>query len=388
MDREMIGNKLTVGIYGKRSSGKSRLMNNVIGQNISVVSKVKGTTTDPVSKTVELGKLGKVVFTDTAGIDDAGVVGEQRVQKTMATLEHIDLAIYVMDSEDIDEIQYLELVEKFAKYEIPHILVFNKADKVYPDKLNPYRKRYGDALFMSAKNMEDINRLKVLVEVQLGEIIEKGQMLEGLSFEGKGVLIVTSGEVLENEKSSLIYLQLVKEAVEKDSIASFISLKTLDSCIEDYSLVVVEDSAVEGLDLDRTGETKITTVAVLCSRSQETLGYFLDSTSKLDSVGEISKILCYSADGKDIEKEAREVRRKISNYTGKTVDYDLAESAELPEDISTYDMVVQFGQETKKKNISRKLNQAKHSDVFMTNAEFIKLHTSGKLKKVTGFLEI
>jgi small GTP-binding protein len=103
-------NRKHIAIYGKRNAGKSSLLNAIIGQDISLVSSVKGTTTDPVSKAMELIPLGPVVFIDTAGLDDVGELGELRVKRSLKILERTDFAIYIMDINDIDEDSYKETV--------------------------------------------------------------------------------------------------------------------------------------------------------------------------------------------------------------------------------------------------------------------------------------
>ncbi|SUY59059.1 GTP-binding protein [Clostridium sporogenes] len=123
-------NRIHVTFIGKTNSGKSSLMNALIGQNISIVSPIEGTTTDPVSKAMELIPLGPVLFTDTAGLEDNTELGKIRIEKTLNTLLKTDFAVYVMSAEDIDINLYEKTINKFKEQNIPYITVINKMDTI------------------------------------------------------------------------------------------------------------------------------------------------------------------------------------------------------------------------------------------------------------------
>ena len=383
MNREMIGNRLSVGIYGKRSSGKSRLMNNILGKDISVVSKVKGTTTDPVSKSFELGRLGTVVLTDTAGIDDSGVVGSQRVQKTLGTLAYMDLAVYVMDSEDIDEKQYKELTEKLEIYRVPHILVFNKADKVYPDILEPYKKRYREALFMSAKNMDDVERLKALIERELSKAIKGEDMLAGLASFGDRISLITSSESLERGDRGSLYIQILKEALASGIALSFLDISNLENESEACSLMVLEDSEIGKVDIDSIGKNAIS-VSVIKSKGDGSLSYFLGSLEKLKGVeGESKFLFCSSEEDLDREK-VREFQDRIENYNGVSLDWSLSVGDKSTLDIKGYDFIVELDHGVDMRSSMRKLKKAEELKIPMVSSELLSLLMDGKLEKLLG----
>lgn len=141
-------NQPHVAIFGKRNAGKSALLNAIIGQDISLVSSVKGTTTDPVNKTMELIPLGPVLFIDTAGLDDEGILGNLRVQRTLKVLQKTDFALFVMDINDLDSDYYQDAVETFKKYNISYLTVINKIDEVSSRKLLEIKSVFQDALFV------------------------------------------------------------------------------------------------------------------------------------------------------------------------------------------------------------------------------------------------
>src|SRR3712207_4582724 len=143
-------NRKHIVFYGNTNSGKSSILNAIVGQEISLVSSVEGTTTDPVSKAMELLPFGPVLFIDTAGINDNSELGSLRVEKTLKTLNKTDFAIYVMDINNIDENQYGEFKEKFKKHNIPYITVINKIDTVDEEKINFIKNKFSDAILVSA----------------------------------------------------------------------------------------------------------------------------------------------------------------------------------------------------------------------------------------------
>ena len=117
-----------IGIFGKRNSGKSSLINKLAGQEVAIVSDVAGTTTDPVSKNMEIGGLGAVVLIDTAGIDDEGMLGEKRIARSREVIKTIDLAILLITENTIAEFEY-GLIDEFNKFDVPYFLIHNKSDQ-------------------------------------------------------------------------------------------------------------------------------------------------------------------------------------------------------------------------------------------------------------------
>ena len=145
-----------IAFFGCTNSGKSSLVNAITNQQLSVVSDIKGTTTDPVSKSMELLPLGPVVIIDTAGIDDEGKLGELRIQKTKEVIDKTDIAVLVIDS-TIGETEYdKEIITEFEKRKIPYIVIWNKVD-ITPSQPSPSRE---EALYVSALTGDGVNELK------------------------------------------------------------------------------------------------------------------------------------------------------------------------------------------------------------------------------------
>ena len=159
-------NRKHIGIYGNTNSGKSSLMNKILGQDISLVSNVEGTTTDPVQKAMELIPFGPVLLIDTAGLEDKSQLGEIRVKKSFEYLKRLDFAIYVVDGKNLDVDTYKKWKREANKYNIKHMVVVNKLDRLSDDERSNINNIFDKPLFISAKNNENIDKLKVITNRQ------------------------------------------------------------------------------------------------------------------------------------------------------------------------------------------------------------------------------
>ena len=247
-------NRKHIIFYGKRNVGKSSIMNKIIGQDISLVSDIKGTTTDPVSKAMELLSIGPVVFIDTGGLDDEGELGILRVDKTMETLEKADFAIYVMDIEDIDDMFYPQLVKKFKEKNIPYIILINKIDLVSEEELKDikraiqWRLNRENVLFVSTNDESTIVNLKYELMKRLGTIVDRHETLVGdiVPYGGKVIMVVTIDEEAPKGRLILPQVQLIRDCLDH-GIKSYIVRDTeLVSALDDLKDVdlVVTDSQI------------------------------------------------------------------------------------------------------------------------------------------------
>ena len=146
----------SISFYGKTNSGKSSLLNAIIGQEISIVSNLEGTTTDPVKKAIELIPYGPVLFIDTAGLADESELGSLRIERTLKTLQNTDFALYVLDIKDKDLSVYQDTIKLFKKFNIPYLTVINKIDTATEEEIEEAKKVHKDAVFVSASKEDNI----------------------------------------------------------------------------------------------------------------------------------------------------------------------------------------------------------------------------------------
>ncbi|MGL5749514.1 MAG: GTP-binding protein, partial [Paraclostridium sp.] len=153
-------NRKHIGIYGNTNSGKSSLMNAILNQEISLVSSVEGTTTDPVQKAMELIPFGPIVLIDTAGLEDKSELGNLRIKKSYDYLKRLDLAIYVLDGENIDLNSYKHWKKEANKYNVVHMVVVNKIDKLNNDDIENIKTLFKEVNFISVKENKGIDKIK------------------------------------------------------------------------------------------------------------------------------------------------------------------------------------------------------------------------------------
>ena len=163
------GNRKHVVLYGKTNSGKSSLFNRLCNSNISIVSEREGTTTDPVSKGVELIPVGPVLYIDTAGLEDNTALGDLRVNKTLDLLKRTDIALYIIDGKDKDLSSFNKMKKEFKKYNIPYLLVINKVDMLENNEIKEMKEDCENGIFISTKYDSDIEEVKE----KLIELIER-----------------------------------------------------------------------------------------------------------------------------------------------------------------------------------------------------------------------
>ena len=152
-------NRKHITVYGKTNTGKSSLINKILNQEVSLVSDIAGTTTDPVLKAMELIPVGPVVFIDTAGIDDKSELGNLRIKKTLDVLKRTDIALYVMDANNVDRDELEKTKINFKKYNIPYLIIVNKIDKVSEEVLSNLKNEFKNGIFISV--LKDIGVEKV-----------------------------------------------------------------------------------------------------------------------------------------------------------------------------------------------------------------------------------
>ncbi|HBF78105.1 MAG TPA: [FeFe] hydrogenase H-cluster maturation GTPase HydF, partial [Clostridiaceae bacterium] len=180
MNKVPLSQCVHISIFGNTNVGKSSLINCITGQDVSIVSPTKGTTTDPVYKTMELIPVGPCVFIDTAGLDDKSELGLLRIKKTNKVLSKTDIAIYVMDINDINKQGYEDAKFNFKKFNVPFITVINKADTVSKQKLMKAKSELKNVLFVSSKTGEGVSFLKEELIKRIKENQEDEFLIKGI----------------------------------------------------------------------------------------------------------------------------------------------------------------------------------------------------------------
>ena len=350
MNKTPVSNRTHISIYGKRNAGKSSLMNAIIGQDIAIVSDVKGTTTDPVKKTMELLPHGPVVFIDTAGLDDKGKLGKLRVESSMKILQRTDFGIYLVDSTDVDKKSIEEFKENFNKLNIPHLVVFNKTDLISDKKLNNLKSKYPKSEFISTNNLKDVIDLKQRLIKELKDNKDETIVGDLLDYGSKVIMVVPIDSEAPKGRIILPQVQMIRDCLDH-GIKSYVvrdtelesSLKDLD----DIDLVITDSQAFKRVDKIVPDNIKLTSFSILFARFKGgKLDAFLDGIKAIDKLDKNSNVLISESCTHNFSHE--DIGRvKIPNwfesYKGHKINFDFKMGHDFPTELEKYDLVIHCG---------------------------------------------
>ena len=339
-------NRLHISFFGCRNAGKSSVVNAVTGQELSIVSEVKGTTTDPVTKSMELLPLGPVVIIDTPGIDDVGQLGELRVQRTKKILNKTDLAVLVVDGAIGMQTADQELVELFQKKEIPYLVVYNKADLV-----QSVPEDGENEIWVSATEGTNIYELKE----RLGALVKTdtmtrklvGQLLKPLDMV---ILVCPIDESAPKGRLILPQQQAIRDVLAAGAIAVVIREHELAATLGqlgDKAAMVITDSQAFALVGKVTPDSiPLTSFSILMANYKGFLKTAVNGISALKNLKDGDKVLI--AEGCTHHRQCNDIGTvKLPNwlkaYSGKKLEFEFCSGRDFPEDVSPYALVVHCG---------------------------------------------
>jgi [FeFe] hydrogenase H-cluster maturation GTPase HydF len=386
-------NQLHIGIFGKRNSGKSTLINALTGHNTALVSSVAGTTTDPVYKTIEIYGIGPCVLIDTAGFDDNGYLGQMRVEKTRLAMEKTDVALIVCSEEDIA--QELEWAREFQGRKAPVIMVINKIDQI--SNTDKIRSKIFDALKIEPIKISAISRMgieKIREEIirNIPEDFEAKSITGDLVGEGDTVLLVMPQDI-QAPKGRLILpqVQTLRELLDKKCIVLSSTADKYEEALASFTKppkLIITDSQVFQMVYDKKpAESMLTSFSVLFACHKGDIDYFVKSATAIDQLTEKSRVLIAEACThvpltEDIgrEKLPRMLRKKV----GEGLTIVNVSGNDFPKDLTGYDLVIQCGAcMFNRKYVMSRVDQADKQDVPMTNYGVVLAYLTGILDKIT-----
>lgn len=357
MNETPSADRVHIGFFGRRNAGKSSIVNKVTGQELAVVSDVKGTTTDPVSKAMELLPMGPVVIIDTPGIDDEGYLGELRVLKAKQVLNRVDVAVLIIDATvgktSVDE----ELIRIFKEKEIPYLVVYNKADLLKTkdgnqffsgNKLNQNAEQSIYASAVTGQNIyelkERIASLSVTDELKLRLV---GDLLEPSDF---AILVVPIDKAAPKGRLILPQQQTIRDVLEAGAAAIVIKEDELSNTLETLGKkpkLVITDSQVFAKVSEETPEDIwLTSFSILFARFKGNLKAAAAGAAAIDRLKDGDKILI--SEGCTHHRQCDDIGtvklpRWIRNYTGKDLEFEYSSGREFPEDVTKYSLIVHCG---------------------------------------------
>lgn len=375
--------RIHIGFLGRRNAGKSSVMNAVTGQNLAVVSDVKGTTTDPVYKTMELLPLGPVMVIDTPGIDDEGELGKLRVTKSRQVLNKTDLAILVVDGTEGMKQEDLEMKDLFEKKNIPYLIVFNKSD------LNDEKKRHDDIIYVSALTGEGIQELKEKIGTMKKAEVER-DLVEGLVNAGDLVILVTPIDKAAPKGRLILPQQMTIRALLDHGCMTMVVRDTeladaLEKLGRKPNLVITDSQAFGKVSKIVPREIPLTSFSILMARYKGDLEQVIAGVSMLDHIEDGDKILI--SEGCTHHRQCNDIGTVklpgwIKDYTKKEIEFCFTSGTEFPEDLAPYKMIVHCGAcMLNEREMKCRQAWAKDQKIAMTNYGILIAHVHGILKR-------
>ncbi len=338
--------RVHIGFFGLRNAGKSSVVNAVTGQSLAVVSDVKGTTTDPVKKAMELLPIGPVVIVDTPGIDDEGELGEKRIEKTLEILRKTDVAVLVVDSIKGKQLDDEKLISVFKEKNIPYIVAFNKSDL----QSVPYELKENE-IIVSAVSGDGINALKEKIGLLakskaeqkfiVADLIEKGDIV---------VLCIPIDESAPKGRIILPQQLTLREILDCNATAVCCQPSELAGMISVLSKkprLVITDSQVFGkVSKLVPADITLTSFSILMARYKGELSALVDGAEALGRIKTGDKILI--SEGCTHHRQCNDIGTVklpdwIRKYTGAEPEFSFTSGGEFPSDLSSFSLVVHCG---------------------------------------------
>ena len=385
-------NRIHIGIFGRRNAGKSSIINAITGQNLAIVSDVKGTTTDPVLKAMELLPLGPVVIIDTPGLDDIGELGELRIQKAYQMLNKTDIAVLVIDSTLGATVEDLNILTRITDKHIPYIVVWNKCDisktdapSALPDTVSPKQ-----CISVSAKTNTNINELKELIAAQLPQTINEkhivGDLIKPLD---TVVLVIPIDSSAPKGRLILPQQQTIRDLLESNAISIVVKETELEDTLKKLpappQLVITDSQAFKKVAAIVPKDVPLTSFSILFARYKGNLKTVVNGAHTLDSLQDEDILLI--SEGCTHHRQCEDIGTVklpnwIRNYTGKDIQFEFTSGTEFPTDLSKYRMIIHCGGCTlNEREMKYRLQCAEDQNIPITNYGTAIAHMNGILER-------
>lgn len=392
MENTPRSNRIHIGIFGKRNSGKSSLINALTGQEIAVVSDFAGTTTDPVYKAMEIHGLGACVFIDTAGLDDEGELGALRIKQTMRAMERTDIALIVCTDDQID--QELQWSKWLKEKNTPILWILNKAD-LHADNEQIARrieKRCGQMpLIVSARNREGMEEIRRSMIGQFpDETMERG--IVGRLVSAGDVVMLVMPQDIQAPKGRLILpqVQTIRELLDRKCLVMSCTTENITSMlqalVEPPKLIITDSQVFKTVYELKPEASRLTSFSVLFAQYKGDIDYYIEGANAISQLTEKSKVLIAEAcTHAPLTEDIGRVKipRMLRKRIGEGLQIDMVSGTDFPEDLSSYDLVIHCGAcMFNRKYVLNRVAQARNQHIPMTNYGVVIAYINGILDKI------
>ncbi len=390
MNSEPIISRPYISVVGRRNVGKSALVNAMLGQDLSIVSEVAGTTTEPIKKAFELLPYGPVVLVDTAGIDDEGELGQKKISKTIKILSSSNFALVVVDARDELQSKELELFAYLDKLQINYVVAVNKIEfGINPElviELKELRITHFEVSCKEKAGIEELKRriIRLLPSDQelplVNDIVSQGDLI---------VMVVPNDFGAPKGRLILPQVQTIREALDEDTIVVVckdIELRsTLDSLKNYPDLVIADSQAIMHVAAHVPEKVKLTTFSILMARHKGDLPIFVNGLRRVEELQNGDKVLvagaCMHHPDED-EIGTVKIPQWLRNHTRKDLKIDISHGYDYPENLSDYRLIVHCeGCMLTRREMQTRINEAKLMDVPIVNYGVLSSYIHGAIPR-------
>lgn len=382
------GERVHIGFFGRRNAGKSSVVNAVTGQALAVVSDTKGTTTDPVSKAMELLPLGPVLVTDTPGFDDEGALGELRVQKTRQVLGSTDVAVLVADAAEGLTEDDRQLLELFRERGLPHLVVWNKCDLL--DVIPPCGE---DEIYVSATEKTNITQLKERIarlgkqggeqSPLVGDLVRPGDLV---------VLVIPIDSAAPKGRLILPQQQVLRDLLDHGAAGVCVRETELPGLLERLgtapAMVITDSQVFARVSADVPQEIPLTSFSILMARYKGLLDEAVRGVAAIERLRDGDRVLI--AEGCTHHRQCDDIGtvkipRWLKQYTGKRLELETCSGREFPEDLSRFSLVIHCGGcMLNEREVRTRMKRASARGVPITNYGITIAYMQGILRRCVG----
>lgn len=394
MNQTPSSERVHIGFFGRRNAGKSSVLNAITNQDLAVVSDVKGTTTDPVQKAMELLPLGPVVVIDTPGIDDEGELGALRVKKSYQVLNKVDAAVLVVDQTLGLSSEDFALIERIRQKKIPYVVVFNKfdlepasslaKDMEYLEKQNTPVQTVSTVTNLGIEELKEC--IAILTKTEEPKLKIVGDLIHPSDFV---VLVVPIDKAAPKGRLILPQQQTIRDILEADATAIVVKEYELKDTLKHLGkkpkLVITDSQVFAKVSADTPSNIMLTSFSILFARYKGSLATVVEGVTALDTLEDGDKILI--SEGCTHHRQCDDIGsvklpRWIRQYTGKDIDFVFSSGTEFPEDLSAYKLIVHCGGcMLNEREMKYRLACATDQNIPITNYGILIAYMQGILKR-------
>ncbi len=385
--------RVHIGIFGRRNAGKSSIINAITGQNLAIVSDIKGTTTDPVLKAMELLPLGPVVIIDTPGLDDTGELGKLRIQKAYQILNKTDIAVLVIDSTAGMTEADAGILDRIMKKQIPFVIVLNKSDIAgtsnAASSVNMPDVPSDNIIAVSTVTGENIHELKELIARQAPAENEQRIVSDLIQPSDFVVLVVPIDKAAPKGRLILPQQQTIRDILEAGAVSIVVKESELEETLRQLgkapALVITDSQVFAKVSAVVPSDIPLTSFSILFARYKGSLDTVVRGAKALDTLADGDTILI--SEGCTHHRQCEDIGtvklpRWITSYTGKKVNFEFSSGTEFPMDVSKYRLLVHCGGCTlNEREMKYRLKCAEDQDIPITNYGIAIAHMQGILER-------